>query len=58
MEKKKMAKALMLTAALAGGMALANSFTNEVQATAYCCVGSGRVCLDKLCNDVDKQRFK
>ena len=33
MEKKKMAKVLMLTAALAGGMTAAGSFTNEVQAS-------------------------
>lgn len=35
MEKKKMAKALMITAALAGGMTLAESFFNEAQATGY-----------------------
>ena len=30
-----MAKALVLTAALAGGMALASSLTNEVQASSF-----------------------
>jgi hypothetical protein len=33
MEKKKMAKALVLTAAMAGGISIAQSFTNEVQAS-------------------------
>lgn len=33
MEKKKMSKALMITAALAGGMALTQSFFNEAQAS-------------------------
>ena len=33
MEKKKMARALMLTAALAGGITMAQSFYNEAHAT-------------------------
>jgi hypothetical protein len=33
MEKKKMAKALMMTAALAGGMTVAQSFFSEAQAS-------------------------
>jgi hypothetical protein len=33
MEKKKAAKALMVAAALAGGVALGQSFFNEAQAT-------------------------
>lgn len=33
MEKKKMAKALMMTAALAGGITVAQSFFNEAQAS-------------------------
>ncbi|MFN4147020.1 MAG: hypothetical protein ACK4GN_14440 [Runella sp.] len=33
MEKKKMAKALVLTAAMTGGIAVAQSFFNEAHAT-------------------------
>jgi hypothetical protein len=37
MEKKKLAKALVLTAALAGGIGIAQSFVNEVQASGPTC---------------------
>lgn len=36
MEKKKMAKALMMTAALTGGITVAQSFFNEAQASSDC----------------------
>ena len=60
MEKRKMAKALVMTAALAGGITVVNSFFNEVQASSnsfYCCLGWGKAC-GTICTNVPGQTQK
>lgn len=65
MEKKKIAKMLMLTVALAGGMTVAQSFFSKAQASGqqfesnsfWCCLGWGDPC-NVICTNVPGQTQK
>ena len=60
MEKRKIAKALMITATLAGGLSLGQSLFNEAQSQSYsfyCCEGFGKACRT-ICYNVPGQTEK